>query len=93
MQGSAFALIDLVFLVLDIQVGVGSHVSFDGALRVVAGAIVGYDNLLLQSADQFNGFHFVENQVNRPLFVVGGNDNGQDLAHLLQWVIRPRGGC
>jgi hypothetical protein len=37
----------------------------------------------LESADEFDGFDFVEDAVDGALFVVGGYDDGEGVAHFL----------
>ena len=76
-KGSAFALVDFMNEVLDIQFRVGSTVAGHGTFGIIGRAIVYDDQFLGDSIDQFDAPNLIKDEVDRPLFVVGGNDNGK----------------
>ncbi len=56
---------------------VGGHVSFDSLHRAILGTIVHDDHLLADAVPQGHIAHLVEDEMDRPLLVVGGNDDGK----------------
>ncbi len=76
MQCRTLALIDLVLVIADLQIGVGCFVSKYRFLGIVAGAIIYNDHFFLHIVYEHYRLYPVEYAVNGGAFVVCRYDNG-----------------
>jgi len=77
MECCSLPLVDQVGVVLNIKTGISRPVALDGPFGIIRRTIIDDDELFTDGTGQLYISYLIEDEVNRPLLVVGGDDDGE----------------